>query len=277
MRQVRPPPGWPPGRHTSGRRRPRRTPDGTTWWNAGSASSALRRGRSIATASTPAPPQPVDERRHAGGRAARAVTQEAAKAHRRRVPGRRPFGWPPGWVGRVMAVDRTHHPCLDDHPHRGRHASAYEPTARPAPGLLRTALVALRGRPGGALAARHRRAVEPGARGGATVRAGAGPPSGTPLGDSVTFYGRGYGHGVGMSQYGARGRALAGQDAATILAHYYQGTTLGRDRSGDPDPRARAQPLGGDRRRTRSRSPAASRRGRSTASRRPSRRTRACN
>ena len=49
----------------------------------------------------------------------------------------------------------------------------------------------------------------------------------TPLGDLVTFYGRGYGHGVGMSQYGARGRALAGQDAPTILAHYYQGTTLG--------------------------------------------------
>lgn len=48
-----------------------------------------------------------------------------------------------------------------------------------------------------------------------------------PLPDQVTFYGRGYGHGVGMSQYGARGRALAGQDAATILAHYYQGTTLG--------------------------------------------------
>ncbi len=48
----------------------------------------------------------------------------------------------------------------------------------------------------------------------------------TPLGDPVTFYGRGYGHGVGMSQYGARGRALAGQDAPTILAHYYQGTTI---------------------------------------------------
>jgi stage II sporulation protein D len=29
-----------------------------------------------------------------------------------------------------------------------------------------------------------------------------------------------------MSQYGARGRALAGQDAATILTHYYPGTTL---------------------------------------------------
>jgi stage II sporulation protein D len=31
---------------------------------------------------------------------------------------------------------------------------------------------------------------------------------------------------VGMSQYGARGRALAGQDAASILAHYYQGVAL---------------------------------------------------
>ena len=47
------------------------------------------------------------------------------------------------------------------------------------------------------------------------------------LGTSVTFYGRGYGHGVGMSQYGARGRATAGQDYATILAHYFKGATLG--------------------------------------------------
>ncbi len=45
------------------------------------------------------------------------------------------------------------------------------------------------------------------------------------LGDTVTFHGRGYGHGVGMSQYGARGRAQAGEDAATILGHYYQGAT----------------------------------------------------
>jgi len=55
-------------------------------------------------------------------------------------------------------------------------------------------------------------------RGGPVHRAPFAPPS-------ITFYGRGYGHGVGMSQYGARGRALAGQSAATILAHYYQGTT----------------------------------------------------
>ena len=47
------------------------------------------------------------------------------------------------------------------------------------------------------------------------------------LGTSVTFYGRGYGHGVGLSQYGARGRATAGQDYATILAHYFKGATLG--------------------------------------------------
>ena len=49
----------------------------------------------------------------------------------------------------------------------------------------------------------------------------------TTLGISTIFYGRGYGHGVGLSQYGARGRALAGQSAAEILAHYYMGTTIG--------------------------------------------------
>jgi SpoIID/LytB domain protein len=53
------------------------------------------------------------------------------------------------------------------------------------------------------------------------------PDGVTPLGDTVEFFGRGYGHGVGMSQYGADGRAAAGQDAATILGHYYPGTTLG--------------------------------------------------
>jgi stage II sporulation protein D len=43
----------------------------------------------------------------------------------------------------------------------------------------------------------------------------------------TTFFGRGWGHGVGMSQYGARGRAIAGQSATEILAHYYVETTLG--------------------------------------------------
>jgi stage II sporulation protein D len=49
----------------------------------------------------------------------------------------------------------------------------------------------------------------------------------TTLGSTVRFHGRGYGHGVGLNQYGARGRALAGQDATQILAHYYQGATAG--------------------------------------------------
>ncbi len=53
-------------------------------------------------------------------------------------------------------------------------------------------------------------------------------PDSIVLGATVTFYGRGYGHGVGMSQYGARGRAIAGQDSTTILTHYYQGATLGQ-------------------------------------------------
>ena len=40
--------------------------------------------------------------------------------------------------------------------------------------------------------------------------------------------GAGYGHGVGMCQFGAVGRARAGQDYRTILATYYRGTTLER-------------------------------------------------
>jgi len=44
----------------------------------------------------------------------------------------------------------------------------------------------------------------------------------------LTVRGRGYGHGVGMCQWGAIGRARAGQDARSILATYYPGTTLGQ-------------------------------------------------
>ncbi len=38
----------------------------------------------------------------------------------------------------------------------------------------------------------------------------------------------GFGHGVGMSQYGANVMAQNGADYASILAHYYPGTTLSR-------------------------------------------------
>lgn len=36
----------------------------------------------------------------------------------------------------------------------------------------------------------------------------------------------GYGHGVGMSQWGANGMAMEGKSAAQILAHYYTGTKV---------------------------------------------------
>src|SRR3954466_2107145 len=39
--------------------------------------------------------------------------------------------------------------------------------------------------------------------------------------------GRGFGHGIGMSQYGADGFAQHGWDYRQILAHYYTGTDLG--------------------------------------------------
>jgi len=39
--------------------------------------------------------------------------------------------------------------------------------------------------------------------------------------------GAGFGHGVGMSQYGAYGYAKHGARYDAILAHYYTGTTLG--------------------------------------------------
>jgi stage II sporulation protein D len=44
---------------------------------------------------------------------------------------------------------------------------------------------------------------------------------------SLTFRGTGFGHGIGMCQWGAIGRARAGQDFRTILTTYYQGTTVG--------------------------------------------------
>ena len=45
-------------------------------------------------------------------------------------------------------------------------------------------------------------------------------------GDSVTFTVTGYGHGVGMSQYGANILAADGMDYREILSRYYTGTTV---------------------------------------------------
>ena len=43
---------------------------------------------------------------------------------------------------------------------------------------------------------------------------------------TVTILGRGFGHGVGMSQFGAEGMARAGRSAEAILEHYYPGAEL---------------------------------------------------
>ncbi|MBR5535224.1 MAG: stage II sporulation protein D [Clostridia bacterium] len=44
--------------------------------------------------------------------------------------------------------------------------------------------------------------------------------------DTVTFSVTGYGHGVGMSQYGANAMAKTGKTYKEILSHYYQGVTF---------------------------------------------------
>jgi len=46
------------------------------------------------------------------------------------------------------------------------------------------------------------------------------PPS------AFVLSGAGYGHGVGMCQYGARGMSRAGYSYRAILGHYYPGTTV---------------------------------------------------
>jgi len=58
---------------------------------------------------------------------------------------------------------------------------------------------------------------------------GAAGPSQAPSDGGAVFVltGSGFGHGVGLSQYGARAQALAGKSAADILDFYYPGTTIG--------------------------------------------------
>ena len=62
---------------------------------------------------------------------------------------------------------------------------------------------------------------------GAHSNAAAPPAAGTVGATTFLVTGRGYGHGVGMSQYGALGFAQNGSTYDQILAHYYPGTALG--------------------------------------------------
>lgn len=51
----------------------------------------------------------------------------------------------------------------------------------------------------------------------------------TPKEDSVLFTTTGYGHGVGMSQYGANALAKQGKTYREILSWYYTGVTIGKE------------------------------------------------
>ena len=57
----------------------------------------------------------------------------------------------------------------------------------------------------------------------------AAPATASPLDGSVRIDGGGFGHGVGMSQYGARARANAGHSVSQILDFYYPGTRIAYD------------------------------------------------
>lgn len=48
----------------------------------------------------------------------------------------------------------------------------------------------------------------------------------TQVGSNVHITTRGYGHGVGMSQYGAQGMAKSGYSYQDIIKHYYQGVEI---------------------------------------------------
>ena len=45
-------------------------------------------------------------------------------------------------------------------------------------------------------------------------------------GNNVTFTGRGFGHGVGMSQWGAYAMAEQGWSAEDIIRHYFQDVSI---------------------------------------------------
>ncbi len=74
------------------------------------------------------------------------------------------------------------------------------------------------------------------------AKATSGTPSTATQPGEFRFVGRGTDHGVGLSQWGARGRALAGQSANEIVTHYFPGTTIGTARTATTDIRVNIVP-----------------------------------
>jgi stage II sporulation protein D len=64
-------------------------------------------------------------------------------------------------------------------------------------------------------------------------------------GDTIAFNGKGWGHGVGLCQIGARGMARAGHDAVAILRRYYPAAELRRIYSASEAPAAVGGGTGG--------------------------------
>ena len=60
----------------------------------------------------------------------------------------------------------------------------------------------------------------------AFISAGATNFSVSASAEEIVFYTKGYGHRVGMSQYGAEAMAVAGGTYDQILSHYYHGIII---------------------------------------------------
>ena len=62
----------------------------------------------------------------------------------------------------------------------------------------------------------------------AALAAGLLPAGSASAGRSFTFFGSGFGHGIGMSQWGANGLARMGWNGERIVEHFYRGAEVRR-------------------------------------------------
>ncbi|MDT8285277.1 MAG: hypothetical protein RQ767_07095, partial [Thermovirgaceae bacterium] len=73
-----------------------------------------------------------------------------------------------------------------------------------------------------------RRAMERQSGNNTSLSSAAKIPVSFPAGKAITFSGRGWGHGVGMSQWGAKRLSESGWDHLRILQHYFPGTAIAK-------------------------------------------------
>jgi len=104
----------------------------------------------------------------------------------------------------------------------GGSVSGFEITRRPPAG--RVLSVRLLGSRGQTITATQFRSVVTATFGSRTLRST--HFAAERRGNRYVFNGRGFGHGVGMSQFGARGQALQGRAYRDILSFYFTGTSI---------------------------------------------------